>query len=346
MEPALEDLDVIAPNLNRRQSGVSATVFSLVPLQNKQLKVSVTGVGIPRDLPRIALWRIPFLSRRTRIWHARRNNEMIVGILLKYIFRSKLKLIFTSSSPRKRGALTRWLVARMDAIVATTKINATVMPGSPTVIPHGVDTNGFQPGESDLFNSNGQKLIGCFGRIRPMKGTHRFVDAVSQLLPQHPEYSAIIMGRITQQHEEYAEELKARISQANLSDRILFMPEQPIANMAAAYQALSIYSAPSLLEGFGLTPLEAMACGIPTVASKGVGAFNDQIRDGETGYLVEKDNADALAAALSKLMSDDRHLSAAKISAREHVLADFSLEKEAEALVELYNQLLAEDQKS
>lgn len=334
------DPDVIAPNLNRRQSGVSATVFALVPLQNQHVSIVATGVGLPQDLPQISLWRIPFLPRRTRVWHARRNNEMLVGLIFKSILRMKLKLVFTSSSPRKRGKLTQWLLSKMDMIVATNEINASVMPGAPTIIAHGVDTQIFTPGPSDLFAADGQKIVGCFGRVRPMKGTHHFVDAMCALLPDHPSFSAIVMGRVAQKYEGYASDLRAKIDNAGLSDRILFEGEQPIGNMPAAYRSLSIYAAPSLLEGFGLTPLEAMACGVPTVASRDVGAFNQQVVEGQTGFLVTKDDTQTLQDALQILMSDSEKLTQFSAAAQEHVRANFSLDRESNALVSLYKKLI------
>ncbi len=336
----MNDPDVFAPNLNRRQSGVSATVFSLVPLQEKQIAIAATGVALPDGLAQIPLWKIPFLTRRQRVWHARRNNEMIVGLLLKHLFRSRLKLVFTSSSPRKRGGLTRWLVARMDAIVATNAVNASVMPSCTAIIPHGVDTNAFQTGHSAIFGATEQKLIGCFGRVRQKKGTHTFVDAMCDLLPQFPEYSAVIMGRI-QDADTYGADLAARIKAAGLESRITFEAEQPIAQMPKAYQSLDIYVAPSLLEGFGLTPLEAMSCGVPTVASRDVGSFNDQIVEGKTGFLFPKENANALTDALRNLMSSPELTDQMRSAARAHVVQNFSLDQEADALVGLYRRLLA-----
>ncbi|WP_442872605.1 glycosyltransferase family 4 protein [Cognatishimia sp. SS12] len=338
----MKDPDVLAPNLNRRLSGVSATVFALVPLQTKQIKIAATGVSVPHGLPFLPLSRIPFLPRRTRIWHARRNNEMMVGLLLKWLCRSRLKLIFTSSSPRKRGGLTRWLVARMDAIVATNAKNAAVMPGTPVIISHGVDTDSFRPGTADVFDAQGQKLIGCFGRVRAKKGTDVFVSAMCELLPDHPEFDAVILGRIAPDHRKFADDLKAQIARAGLTERIRFAEELPVTEMPRAYQSLDLYVAPSLLEGFGLTPLEAMACGVPTVASRDVGTFNDQIQDGHTGALFPAGDSQALASALRPYLSDAALREKSSIAARAHVMAEFSLQKEAGALIDLYQKLLNE----
>lgn len=334
--PSQDEIEVIAPNLNSRLSGVTATVIALVPMQARAIGIVATGVALPGGLPFVPLWKLPFLKRRLRVWHARRNNEMLLGLLLRGLGLMRLKLVFTSSSPRKRGRLTNWMTRRMDAIVATTPVNATVMPGDPVLIPHGVDTATFAPAPSDVFASGGQKLIGCFGRVRQMKGTHHFVEAMCQLLPAHPEHSAIIMGRITPDNAEYGAALKARIAAAGLESRILFQDELPLREMPRAYNALSLYVAPSLLEGFGLTPLEALSCAVPVVATD-VGAFGDFVSP-DCGEIVARDDAAALSAAIGRMLARD--LPAMGAAGRRRVTAQFGLEREAEALLTLYRALL------
>ncbi len=332
------DIKVIAPNLNSRLSGVTATVISLVPLQARRIGIVATGVALPEGLPFVSLWKLPFLKRRMRVWHARRNNEMLLGILLRGLGLMRLKLVFTSSSPRKRGGLTNWMTGKMDAIVATTPINATVMPGNPVVIPHGVNTETFAPAPSDVFGTGDQKLIGCFGRVRAMKGTHHFVEAMCELLPQNPGYSAIIMGRITPDNADYGKALTARIADAGLESRILFKDELPLTQMPRAYNALSLYVAPSLLEGFGLTPLEALSCSVPVVATD-VGAFADFVSQ-DCGEIVAKDDAPALTQAAGRMLQRD--LAAMGAAGRVRAREDFGLEREADALVALYQQLLSD----
>lgn len=331
-------IDVIAPNLNRRLSGVTSTVISLVPLQAKRMGVVTTGVALPAGLPFVPLWKLPLLKRRPMVWHARRNNEMLLGIALRALLGVKLKLIFTSSSPRKRGRLTNWMVSKMDAIVATTSVNAEVMPGAPVIIPHGVDTTRFTPGTSDLFGMGDARVIGCFGRVRHKKGTHHFVEAMCRLLPQNPGFSAVIMGRVTPDNKDYADTLKAQIAKAGLTDRIRFAEEIPVGRMTEAYNALSLYVTPSLLEGFGLTVPEALACAVPVVASD-VGAFRQFVSQ-DCGYIVAPDDADALTDAISTILRQD--MPALGKAGQARVKAEFGLDREADALCDLYSELLSQ----
>ena len=87
--PALSPIEVIAPNLKRRLSGVTATVVRLIPIQARQIGIVTTGPGLPPSLPHISLSSLPFLPRdRWRVWHARRNTEMALGLILRGLFRT------------------------------------------------------------------------------------------------------------------------------------------------------------------------------------------------------------------------------------------------------------------
>lgn len=341
---------VIAPNLKRRLSGVTTSIIQLVPEQNRLgQQVAVFGPGLPDHLPRLglrdlpALWRPP-VGRQSRIWHARRNVEMLMGVVMRDVLRMPLKLVFTSASQRVHTGWTRMLISRMDGVIATSGKSASYLKVPHRVSLHGINAERFSP-PSDrsevrraLSLPAGQKLAGCFGRIRRQKGTDVFVDCMIELLPSRPDWSAIIAGRATANHASYLADLKSRIAAANLSDRILFVGEH--VNINEWYRALDLFVAPQRWEGFGLTPLEAQASGVAVVATD-VGAFEDIIAQGleETGMVVRQDDLDALSASVAAFMDDDARRTAAAQRARPHVLAHFTIEGEAERLFETYQAM-------
>ncbi len=342
--PKPADIAVIAPNLKRRLSGVTATVVRLVPLQAQHIGVVATGPGLPPELPHVPLWRLPFLPRRLRVWHARRNTEMALGLLLKHVLRMDLRLVFTSASQRRHTGYTRWLIGKMDALVATSARTAAYLEHPAQVILHGIDTESFSPAENRAalrarLGLPEGRLLGCYGRIRAQKGTDAFVAAMIALLPAHPGVSALVMGRATAEHEAFLATLKARVAAAGLADRILFRPEVSVDAMPDWYRVLDLYVAPQRWEGFGLTPLEAMACGVPVVATR-VGAFEDIVTP-ETGALVPPDDIAALTAAIGACLDDPAGTGAAGQAARAHVVRNFRIEAEAGALVALYRRMLA-----
>lgn len=340
-----DPIDVIAPNLKRRLSGVTATVVRLIPVQARMIGIVATGPGLPAHVPHLPLWRVALLGRgRRRVWHARRNTEMALGLFLRHVLRLPLRMVFTSASQRVHSGYTSWLIGQMDAVVATSQKTASYLKRPARVILHGIDTDTFRPApdRAALRRRLGLPegvLVGCYGRIRAQKGTDAFVRAMMALLPARPGVTALVMGRATEAHGSYLEDLKAEIAAAGLADRILFLPEVPVHEVADWYAALDLYVAPQRWEGFGLTPLEAMACAVPVIATR-VGAFEELIAPGETGDLVPPDDIPALSAAIAPWLDQHDMRHAAGIAARNRVENGFRIEDEAAALVDLYRELL------
>ncbi|MCF6367363.1 glycosyltransferase family 4 protein [Rhizobium halophilum] len=346
---SLRDITVIAPHFKRRLSGVTSTVVQLVPEQVRLGRSIVTlGPGLPDHLPKLrwrqfpGLWRRPE-GKQVRVWHARRNNEMLAGIVLKHLLRTPLKLLFTSAAQRRHTGYTRWLIRQMDAVVATSVRSGSFLEVPHTVIRHGVDLDVFRPpqGDDDTIGATGlpgKYLVGCFGRVRHQKGTDLFVRAMIELLPQHPEWTAVICGRVTVEHQAFGDELKAAVVAAGLADRIRFLGE--VDDIKPWYRRLTLYVAPSRNEGFGLTPLEAMASQTVVVASD-AGAYAEQIVMGITGAVAPAGNYEALRDAIASYLADPDLASRSGKQAREHVVRNFGLSNEAEELEIVYEALLA-----
>jgi mannosyltransferase len=338
---------VIAPNLKRRLSGVTATVVRLIPVQSKMIAIRATGPGLPPEIPHMPLREVAALPRdRWRVWHSRRNTEMALGLILRRVLGRKFRLMFTSAAQRHHTGFTKWLIRQQEALVATTPQAASYLERPATVVMHGVDTEIFHPAtdraalRAELGLDPDAVLIGCFGRVREQKGVDLLVRGGLRLLPDRPRGQIIFTGRITPDNRAFADGLMAEIAAAGLSDRIRFLGELPWDQLVRHYQALDLFAAPARWEGFGLTPLEAMACGVPAIGAR-VGAYEAIIRDGETGSLVETGDLDSLTAALARWLNDDAGRAAAGRAARDHVVTNHSIETEARALVEIYNQLLA-----
>lgn len=340
-----ENVQVIAPNFKRRLSGVTATVVRLVPVQAREIGIVATGPVLPEHVPQIPLHALITLPRRPlRVWHARRNVEMIGGLALKYVLGKRLRLMFTSASQRKQSGLTRWLIRRMDHVVATSDKTAAYLEGPATVVMHGIDTEGFSPVQDRAALRARMALpvegllVGCYGRIRAQKGTDAFVDAMIAALPDHPKATAVVMGRAVEKEKSFLDDLRDRVESAGLADRILFKPEVPTEAMADWYAALDLYVAPQRWEGFGLTPIEAMATGCPVLATR-VGAF-DAIVTENTGRLVPPDDIPALTAAVKDALAHPGRLQDWRAAARHRAMTDFSITAEAQALIAIYRTLL------
>lgn len=336
-----QHLQVVIPNLHWRYSGVTATNRMVAPKLAGLFRAAWLGPDAPDGIARmdfrnlLALWR-----RKTPvIWHARRNNEMIVGVLLRALG-WPLKLIFTSAAQRHHTWITRWLINRMDAIIATSDVSASYLKREATVVPHGVDSSVYAPpadraaafAEAKL---PGRYAIGCFGRVRAQKGTDLFVDAMCELLPRFPDFTAVIVGAITPDQAAFGNALKEKIEAAGLSDRVVILGELPIADVQRWFQRLTIYAFTSRNEGYGLTLIEAMASEAALVAAR-AGAAELVVTDGETGVLVPTGDARALADAIAPLMHDPDAARAMGQRARQRVLDKFSLDAEARNIAAVY----------
>ncbi|MBK8475584.1 MAG: glycosyltransferase family 4 protein [Opitutaceae bacterium] len=345
-------LEVIAANLKRRHTGVTSTVVALLPVQARRLRIAALGPGLPADCPRTSWgrlfrqgWSRP-AGHAHRIWHARRNNEMLTGWLLRAVLRLPLKLVFTSAAQRDHTRWTKFLISRMDAVIATSPESAAWLRVPHTVNLHGVDTQIYRPAadraaEWAATGLPGRYGIGVFGRVRAQKGTDRFVDAMLALLPRYSDFTAVIVGLVTPDQRGFEAELRAKAARAGLAERIVFVGERPPAEVPLWLRRVTIAVGPQRWEGFGLVPAEAMASGTPVVAT-GVGAAVHLIRDAETGYLVDADDMAGLEARMETLMADPARAEAMGRAGREHIVANFSIEREAAGIERVYRRVWGE----
>ncbi len=339
--------DILIPNLHWRFSGVTATNRMVAPRIAALVPAVWFGSDAPAGITRLRFRDLLRLWRRKTplVWHARRNNEMMAGLLLLALG-WPLKLVFTSAAQRHHTWTTRAMMARMDAIIATSDASAAYLKLPHIVIMHGIDTERYAPppDRDAAFAATGlpgRYAVGCFGRVREQKGTDVFVAAMCRLLPQYPDFCAVIVGEVTPEQRGFEARLKEQAAAAGLSDRIRFLGELPIDEVPLWYRRILIYAFTSRNEGFGLTLLEAMASGNALVAAR-AGAAEKVVRDGETGMLVPIGDPDALAAALEPLMKDPAEAVAMGRRARDSVLAEFGVDAEAAKIVAVYRRVLAD----
>ncbi|MBC2886006.1 glycosyltransferase family 4 protein [Ochrobactrum sp. CM-21-5] len=355
MQVPVKDVEIVAPNFKRRLSGVTSTIVVLVPLQRRLgIKIAAFGPGLPATLPHIVLrdflgfWKRPRSSVPNRVWHARRNVEMLAGIFMRDVLRMRLKLLFTSASQRHHKRFTKWLIQRMDGVIATSRKTAAYLDVPNTVIMHGIDLTQFRPpSEPEDFLSasdiDGKFAIGCFGRVRHQKGTDLFVDSMIALLPKYPDWVAVVAGRATTEHQAFERALRDKVKKAGLSNRIVFLGEVAFTGEGESipvwYRRLTVYVAPSRREGFGLTPLEAMASQTAVVASD-AGAYPELIVEGQTGHVVPAGDLQAMQDAIEAYLQNPDIALAHGRQALTHTRQNFPLEGEAEKIGALYNELL------
>ncbi len=342
---------VILPNLGRRFSGVTSTLLQVLPHQLERIPLVVWGAAHVRDKSSVvgfrrllALTKAPLPNGAWRVFHARRNIEMLWGLILKHGFRRRLKLVFTSTAQREHSRYTRFLYGRMDALITTSeRAGSFLKRPADRIVAHGIQLDSFPYVEDKAkawrdLGLPGKKGIGIFGRVRPQKGIDLFVDAMIKELPKHPDFTAVIVGKTTPMFEFFVKKCKARIRAAGLDDRFVWTGEVDFDRLLALHGAMSIVAAVSRVEGFGLTCLEAMSSGAPVIASQ-TGAFDLVVRDGIDGRVIPCGDSSRLADAFSELAGDPQRLKAMARSARERIESAFTVEREANELMEAYRKL-------
>lgn len=341
--------DVFVANMHKRFTGVSATIRSLVPVQRRHVKIGVVdtadlGLGGEWSFRELAIagFRRPAASS-FRVWHARRTVEMMAGVFLRDVLRQRWKLVFTAASKRKPGGVQGFLINRMDAVIAASRFSASLQDWCSRIILHGVDCDLFRPRAANDDGSSGarfagRRAVGLVARIRAQKGSDMFVDAMLEVLPNHPDCVAVLIGSCRPEHEEFKASLIARAESVGLSDRVIFIDELDQRELVEVYREMEICVACARHEGFGLTPLEAFACGTPVIATR-TGAWPDLV-DGEVGALVDVGDTAALARELDRFLADPDLTKAMGEAARERAVRKHSIENEAVALVEVYRKLM------
>lgn len=341
--------NLIVTDIHHRVTGVGTTIQTLVPYIDEREPLALVASVPHGDRRRLGLWEAYRLCRQTpqgkpfRIWHARRNNEMLWGLVFKHLLRCPLKLVMTSSAIRRHSWFPRQLMAGMDAVIATTDKAASLLKNVVATIPHGVDCRRFCPPADRAvawreWGLPGERGIGIVGRVRAEKGTDLFVEALVQVLQKFPGYTGCIAGRATLEHQGFQRDLQARIRDAGMEDRFAWLGEVNYEQMPRFHQAMSLVVAPGRYEGYGLVPLEAMACGVPVIASQ-TGAYAKMVEQGVTGELVPCGDLPALVAALERMLASQAKLDSMAAACREHVERHFSARNEAEQIIDVYQQL-------
>ncbi|HEX2781231.1 MAG TPA: glycosyltransferase family 4 protein [Gemmatimonadaceae bacterium] len=181
-----------------------------------------------------------------------------------------------------------------------------------------------QPGggiDVSLLEAAGPRPVLIVGRIKAderYKGHDALITAWPKVAAAAPDSRLVIAG-----WGDDVERLRASAARAGVGDRVLFCGFVSDATLQALYERAAVYAMPSVREGFGLAYLEAMRAGVPCIGSPR-SAAREVIVDGETGFLV--DDADALAASLVTLLTDEDRRRAMGIAGRRRYRDCFTYE--------------------
>jgi GalNAc-alpha-(1->4)-GalNAc-alpha-(1->3)-diNAcBac-PP-undecaprenol alpha-1,4-N-acetyl-D-galactosaminyltransferase len=194
--------------------------------------------------------------------------------------------------------LQQWTYRQANLITVQTHAALAFFPADrykTQVIPHPVVLPTSEPIHSQLYTDDRHLL--AIGKLIPQKGFDLSIAAFAQVCEQHPEWTMTILGE-----GEMRPQLEYLCAKLGVEDRV-FMPGI-VKNVDAHLRKADIFMLSSRFEGFPVTLCEAMACGVPVIASNCLSGPKEIVHDGIDGMLVRPDNIAALAIGLNQLMSD------------------------------------------
>jgi sugar transferase (PEP-CTERM/EpsH1 system associated) len=319
--------------------------------QIRALCIPVTDLGMTAKWRWDALWRLCCLLRRERptILHTWMFHANVPGRIMGRLV--GVPIIITSRRNENIGGhlretLNRWTSRLDDRVIAVCESarqaeikRARVPPDKVVTIYNGIDPERFitsdpQPPEVRKILGVPAKapLLGLVARLHRQKGLGDLLTAVAWVRERVPDVRLLLIGE-----GELRDELEAQARALGLSGAVIFAGTRT--DVAEIVAALDIFVLPSLWEGTSNAVLEAMAAGLPIVATA-VGGTPEVVVDGVTGLLVPPRDPSALAGALVTLLHDADLRHRMGRAGRERVKQYFSLERMVRRTEALYEELL------
>lgn len=182
---------------------------------------------------------------------------------------------------------------------------------------------------TELTRRDTGPVVLTVARLDGQKGITHLLDAVTTV----PHASFAIAGDGPNRAA-----LEARAAALGVSDRVRFLGHRR--DVPSLLAAADLFVLPSLYEGLPLSVLEAMAAGVPVIATA-IGGTDEVVRDGETGTVVPAADSDALAAAISRTLADRDRASRLALAARSLVAREYSVASMVRSVSRLYDELMA-----
>ncbi|HEU4421920.1 MAG TPA: glycosyltransferase [Pilimelia sp.] len=249
------------------------------------------------------------------------------------------------TSPPSRIGYERALGRAVDQVVAQCQdelgelLRMGVPRGRISLVPSGVDSERFTPDGPAEPRIGQRPRVLSVGRLIERKGFGELIRAMRVV----PHAECVVVGGPPPAQlatDPQANRLRALATSCKVADRVRLVGAVPRDEMPRWYRSADVLVCPPWYEPFGLTPLEAMACGVPVVATA-VGGLTDTVVDGLTGDLVRPRDPRALGATVRKLLNDPMRRLAYATAALDRARQAYSWKRCAAQLSSIYGALTA-----
>ena len=200
------------------------------------------------------------------------------------------------------------------------------------IVPVGVDQLSFRP-MPDVPRVTGRIMTTASADV-PMKGLVPLLESLAKLRVERPDAHLVVIGK-----QKTKSKIPAVLDRLGLQDAVTFVSGVPQERIVELYAEAQVAVVPSLYEGFSLPAIEAMACGVPLVATTG-GALPEVV--GDAAVTVPTNDPSALAVAIDQMLGDPELRARLGEAGRNRVLDRFTWKRSAEGMVENWYQLLDE----
>ena len=227
------------------------------------------------------------------------------------------------------------VIAVSQAVADSLRRNGVIEPSKITVVHNGIDTDCFDRSAGD---SDFPIRVGTVGHLALIKGHDVFVRAAAIIAARRPDVHFVVVGEDKSPQMENRRPLESLITELGLNG-IVDMPGWQD-DIPAVLSSLTLFVSAARSEPFGLAIVEAMAAGLPIVATASEGAL-EIIEDGVTGKLVPADDPESLAQAIDDLLDNPLERSRLGRNALIAVRERFSLVRMASDTERVYREVLA-----
>jgi len=230
------------------------------------------------------------------------------------------------------------VIAVSQAVAEGLQAQGIFDPEKIVCIHNGIDVDRFIKGRENAAIREGadKKLrVGMVGHLAPIKGQEDFIRAAASVCSRRDDVEFIIAGEDKSRNGEHRRGLEKLIDELSLNQRVSLIGW--VNDVAHLLPTFDLFVSPSRSEPFGLSIVEAMAGGVPVVATMSEGA-REIIDHGQTGHLVPIGDVEALARAIVELLSDPNERDRVRDNAQRAVRERFSFERMLEATEQAYRE--------
>jgi glycosyltransferase involved in cell wall biosynthesis len=341
------------PGLPIRPTDFGPSIYYRSPASRLSL-----AAAVPRVADTLLALAADIRRRRIHVLHAtEKPRDAFYGYLLSRLTGAKLVVHLHVGFEEWISPLAKWAIRRADGIVGVSRATAATILKSglpPERVYHVLNALDLQasrwdpsidggPTRAGLGITPDAPVVGIVSRLFVWKGHTHLVKALRKVADAVPEVRLAIVGEddpmAHPERRSYRAELEGLVRELGLERQVIFTGfRSDIPELMAAFD---VFAMPSWDEPFGMVFLEAMAMERPVVAWDSGGA-PEVIADGETGYVVERGDVDALAETLLRLIRDPDLRRRLGEAGRRRAIERFSPQRMCRDMVEVYRSVLGE----